>query len=155
MSILAFMGMLAGIGFSLYTLHTTPETDTITTILLLLENILPALCGLLPFTIFSGGLIYLGVRLLKRDQALKTHGKIAQATIIDKWVRHLKGTKHYVAFEFQAKSPKGTLKRYHCAEYNPRVHKHYEIGDTVPLRYMPHNPAICRLEAPTTAKNQK
>ena len=155
MGFFAVIGSVMGIGDALFTLFTVPETKTITIVYQIGASLLMGLCMPAPFVPASGVLIYLGIRHIQRDKALKEYGRITQATVTNKWIRIWKGTKHYVTYEFQVQTSDGTLAHYQNAEFNRRAYKCYEIGDTAPLRYVPHDPTICRLEMTETAESRR
>ena len=124
----------------------TPTTISIYTSL---ETSYPIL---IPF-IMSIISIYQGTRTLLLDNAFKTKAQFTQATITYQEPSHRHH--HYyhsypphlivITYEFQVHSPKRELKLYRASEHIFQDEAH-QIGDTVSLWYLPHNPKICRLE---------
>jgi hypothetical protein len=109
-------------------------------------GIAPGPCS---FLLPVGGavLVFLGVRDWLRLQALKTRGQLAQGVIFDRWTIQGKGKTYCVAYYFEL--PWGSLdgSRVIRAEVNKRVYHAFQIGDAIPIRYLPDKPKVCRVES--------
>lgn|GEM_PF-4547001 len=101
------------------------------------------------FPVGGGVLFFLGVRDWQRIKALETQGQLAQGVIFDSWVTGRGRTlfpSYNVAYYFTLPwgSPDGS--RVIRAENNRQVYQTFQIGDTIPVRYLPDKPQICRVE---------
>jgi hypothetical protein len=99
---------------------------------------------------FGVGLLLWGRKTLQRDKRLQAYGRITHAEIIDRWARWgYRSSWHCVAYRFRAPSPEdNVLLTYTFAERNYEAYHQLRVGDRVPLRYLPEDPSVCRLETP-------
>ncbi len=96
---------------------------------------------------FGVGLVIWGRNTLRHDKRLQAYGQIARAEIIDRWARWgYRSSWHCVAYRFRVLSADGAPQTHIFAERNPQAYYQLHIGDEVPLRYLPDDPSICRLE---------
>ncbi|MCB9077738.1 MAG: DUF3592 domain-containing protein [Anaerolineaceae bacterium] len=101
------------------------------------------------FTVFGGIFTFVGVAMvaggvknLSQARALAYRGVTAQARLVERWTEQdSDGDPLFcVAYRFTAPGHPEVFK----AEYNRRAYNHPD--DTVSVRYLPHQPQICRLE---------
>ena len=101
--------------------------------------------GIFSFLFLVGGamLFFLGLRDWQRIQTLKTTGQMTQGVIFDRWVN---GNNYCVAYYFDLPwgSPDGS--RVIRAEVNGQVYRAYQIGESIPIRYLPDKPQVCQVE---------
>ena len=103
------------------------------------------------FMLFGGVFVLVGLWLLysswqgiSNARALAQRGLLTTARLTDRWEeRDSDGDPQYcVAVRFAV--PDGP--EVHVAEYNYKAYNQLVEGDPVTVRYLPHNPQICRLE---------
>jgi hypothetical protein len=106
---------------------------------------------LLVLTAFGVWLLLWGRNTLQHDRNLQDHGRVTHAEIIDRWARWgYRSSWHCVAYRFRARSPEdGGPHTYTFAERNYDAYHRLRVGDRAPLRYLPEDPSICRLELPS------
>ena len=111
-----------------------------------------------PLLIFVGlGGIMLGIglsllqarwRAWRSVRRLYTQGQIAPATVVNLWceanARHQ--VLYCVAYEFEVTRPDGHIQTVLSAEYNELAFETLRLRQPTPIRYLPENPEICRLE---------
>ena len=105
----------------------------------------PPLLALIAFGVW---LLLWGRNTLQHDRNLQDHGQVTRAEIIDRWARWgYRSTWHCVAYRFKAPSPEGGAPHiYTFAERSYEAYHRLHVGDRAPLRYLPEDPSVCRLE---------
>ncbi|HRV93199.1 MAG TPA: hypothetical protein P5526_13640 [Anaerolineae bacterium] len=107
------------------------------------------------FVGLGGVMLGLGLALLparwrawRSVRRLYTQGYIAPATVVNLWrstnVRHQ--VLYCIAYEFEATRPNGQIQTILSAEYNELAFETLRLRQQTPVRYLPENPEICRLE---------
>ncbi len=112
--------------------------------------------GKAPLVIVAMGIIFtlIGLILLpkrwqvwSKQRRLATHGRLASAKIINRWrtVDERDRSLYCLAYEFRAESPSHHPRLILAAEDNYEAYYRVQIGQTVPVRYVPDDPERCRL----------
>ncbi len=146
---------LFSLGPLLITLWQTRETFDVLTDKVINSLLGMAVCmggpPLLALTAFGIWLLVWGKNTLQHDRNLQDHGQLTHAEIIDRWARWgYRSRWHCVAYRFRARSPEdGGPHTYTFAERNYDAYHRLRVGDRAPLRYLPEDPSICRLELPS------
>lgn len=89
--------------------------------------------------------LFRNMRSLRR---LRLYGRQTSAFIFDRWEdRDPEGLATYcIAYAFKAELPDGGVIVVRRAEQNKGVYGRYQVGDPVPVRYLPTDPTICQLQ---------
>jgi hypothetical protein len=89
-----------------------------------------------------------GRKTLQQDRYLQDHGQVTRAEIIDRWTRWgYRSTWHCVAYRFKALSPEDSVPHmYTFAERSYEAYRRLRVGNHAPIRYLPEDPSVCRLE---------
>jgi hypothetical protein len=100
------------------------------------------------FLFLAGGAVmfYLGLQNWQRIQALATRGQMTQGIVFDRWITGARGRQYCIAYYFDLPwgSPDGS--RVIRAEVNRQVYHAFQMGDSIPIRYLPDKPQVCRVE---------
>ncbi|MCB0164379.1 MAG: hypothetical protein KDI79_09145 [Anaerolineae bacterium] len=110
---------------------------------------------LLLFAGLGGVMLGIGLALLparwhawRRVRRLDTQGQIAPATVVNLWrsANARRQVLYCVAYEFEATHLDGQAQTVLSAEYNELAFETLRLRQQTPVRYLPENPEICRLE---------
>ena len=105
--------------------------------------------------IVPGGFILVGLAMLFSSiksiahlRRLRLHGRQTQAFIFDRWTdKDSDGdTTYFIAYAFQLNLPGRGPVTVTRAEQNEHAYKRYQVGDSVPVRFLPEDPNICQLQ---------
>lgn len=111
-----------------------------------------------PLLLFVGlGVLMLGIglallparwRAWRSVRRLYTQGRIAPATIVNVWrsANARRQVSYCIAYEFEVTQPDGQVQTILSAEYNELAFETLRLRQQTPVRYLPENPEICRLE---------
>jgi hypothetical protein len=98
------------------------------------------------FVLVGLGLALWGGRELNQVLALDGRGQMIRGVVFDRWVAYPYRRPPCVAYYFDLLGQPNGRTRVVRAEYNRTAYNTYQVGDSVPIRYLPDNPKICRLE---------
>lgn len=96
------------------------------------------------FFLFGLGMVYGSIKAIVEWFDLRTHGHMTQAVIFERWqdTDSDGDATYFVAYAFRAGPQRQMITH---AEQNHKLYKHYQIGDRVPVRYLPDEPTICQV----------
>lgn len=100
------------------------------------------------FTLFGLAMLFSSIKSIAHLRRLRLHGRQTQAFIFDRWTdKDSDGdTTYFIAYAFQLNLPGRGPVTVTRAEQNEYVYKRYQVGDSVPVRFLPEDPNICQLQ---------
>lgn len=111
-----------------------------------------------PLLLFAGlGVVMLGIglallparwRAWRSVRRLYSEGRVVPAKVVNLWrsTNKRRQVSPCVAYEFEAVRPDGQRQTILSAEVNPLAFESLRLRQQTPVRYLPDNPDLCRLE---------
>ncbi len=87
-----------------------------------------------------------GRKALQYDAQLTLEGSLTWGVVTDRWTQWIRRKHYCIVYRFEIPATGYTSRAVIQAEYNPDVYRRCQVGERVLVRYLPENPAICRLE---------